>query len=91
MQYYLNIYEGIKSNVMYTAQYDDIGTKYLGMPKMSRLAELKADHKAPITEDCYIPSRLLDGTDSKILLDTEASKSFMSKTIFKCSIITFFT
>ena len=78
---------------MCTAQDDensDIGTPYLGMPKMRRQDELKIEHKELITEDWYIPSKLLDGPDGKILLDTGAS--FMSKTfLFELSIITFFT
>ena len=55
----IHIFEGFKSDVMYVAQDDensDIGTTYLGMPKMKRQDELKAEHKAPIAEDCYIPS-----------------------------------
>ena len=38
-QDYLNIFGGITSDVMYTAQYDessDAGTTYLGMPKIRR-------------------------------------------------------
>ena len=51
---------------MYTAKYDensDIGTTYLGITKMKRQDELQVENKAPTTEDCYIPSTLLDGTD----------------------------
>ena len=36
---YLDIFEGVKPDVMYTAQYhenSDIGTIYLGKPKMRR-------------------------------------------------------
>ena len=42
-QDYLDIFEGIKSDVMHTVQYDEnsnIGTTYLGMPKMRRQDEL---------------------------------------------------
>ena len=70
---------------MYTAQYDDnsdVETTYLGMSKMRRWDELKVEHKAPFAEDCYIPGKLLDGTDCKILLDTRACKSFMSKMFY---------
>ena len=80
-QGYLDIFEGIESDVMYTAQCDkncDIGTTYLGMPKMTNQDDLKAEHKTPITEDCYMPSKMLGGTDCKILLDMTESKSFMS-------------
>ena len=79
---------------MYTAKYDedsDIGTTYLGLSKMRRQDELKAEHEVSITEDCYIHGKLLDGTDCKILLDMGASKPFMSKTFYLNSIITFFT
>ena len=47
---------------------------------MIRQDELKVEQKITITEDYYIPGKLLDGTDCKILLDTGAGKSFMSKT-----------
>ena len=87
-QDYLDIFEDIKSYIMYTAQYDetsDIGTIYLRMPKMTRQKKLKADNKAPITEDCYIPRKLLDiprklldSTDYKSLLNREARKLLMS-------------
>ena len=50
---------------------------------MRRQDELKAEHKAPITADLYIPRKLLSGTDSKVLLNTGAGKSFISKTFFQ--------
>ena len=49
---------------------------------MRRQEKLKVEHKAPVPEDCYIPSKLLDGIDCLILLDTEASKSFKSKCFY---------
>ena len=58
----------------------DIVTTYLGMPKMRRQDELKAECKAHMTEDCYIPGKLLGGTDCKILLNTGESNSFLCKT-----------
>ena len=54
---YVNICEGVKSDVAYTVQYDensDTGTIYLGMSKMKRQDELKAEHKTSITNDCYV-------------------------------------
>ena len=70
-------------DVMYTVQYDessDTGTAFIWMLKMKRQDELKAEYKTPIMENCYIKGKLLDGTDCKVLFDTGASKSFMSKT-----------
>ena len=81
----LDIFEGVKSDVMYIAQYDensDIGARYLGMPKMRKWDELKAEHKAPIREDCYIPGKLLACTDCRILLHTEASQLLISRTFY---------
>ena len=74
---YLDVFERVKSDVMYTAQNDensDTWRTYLGMSKMRRQGKLKAEHKAHITKDSYIPRKLLDGTDCNILLDMEASK-----------------
>ena len=93
-QEYLHIFEGVNSGIVYTTQYDDnnnIGTTYLDMSRMRRQDEWKAEHKPPITEDCYIQGKLLESTDCMVLLDMETSKSFMSKTfLFKLTIITFF-
>ena len=49
-QDYLYIFEGVKSNVMYTAQHDEnsnAGTTNLGMPNMRRQVELKQNIKHP--------------------------------------------
>ena len=54
-QDYLDIFEGVKSEITYTVQYDensDTGTAYIRMPKMRRQDELKGEHKTPIKEDC---------------------------------------
>ena len=84
-QDYIDIFEGVKSDVMYTAKYDknsDTGTTYIGTSEMRRQVALKTQHKASIMEDYYIHGKLLDGTDCKILLEMEASKSFMYKTFY---------
>ena len=47
---------------------------------MNRQDDLEAKYKTPISEDCYINGKLLDGTNGKILHDIAASKSFMSTT-----------
>ena len=49
---------------------------------MRRQNALKAEQKVPITEDCCISCKLLDRADHKILLDTGASKLFMSETFY---------
>ena len=43
---------------------------------------LKAEESFPISEHGYTLGRLLDGTECQLLLDTVASKSFMSKSFY---------
>ena len=86
------MFEGDKLDVMYSAQYDengDAGTTYLGMSMMRRQDELKAEHKASITEDCHIPGKWLDGTDCRILHDME-KVHHLCLNIFIETVITFF-
>ena len=77
---------------MYSAQYYDLVRQgnILGMPKIRRQEELKAEQKVAITKFCYILGKLLDGNNCKILLDTGGNRSCVSKTFFKLFIITFF-
>ena len=44
--------------------------------------KLKAEESFPISEHGYTLGRLLDGTECQLLLDTGASKSFMSKSFY---------
>ena len=46
---------------------------------MTRLSKIKVEEKFPISEQGYMVGKLLDGTECQILVDTGASKSFMSK------------
>ena len=46
---------------------------------MTREDKLTIEEKFTITEQGYTVGKLLDGTGCQILLDTGASKSFMSK------------
>ena len=42
---------------LYTTKYDedcDIDTTYMGRTNMKRQDDLKAEHKVPITQDCYV-------------------------------------
>ena len=49
---------------------------------MIRQDGLKAEHKIPITNDCYIQCKLLGGTDCKVLLETGEVSHFLSKTFY---------
>ena len=44
--------------------------------------KLQVEESFPISENGYTLGRLLDGTKCQLLLDTGASKSFMSKSFY---------
>ena len=52
---------------------------YLGKTNMIRDHKMVVEERFPISEQGYTTGKLLDGTECQILLDTGASKSFMSK------------
>ena len=76
------MYEGIQSEIVNTTRFDensDLSTTYLGKSERSKYDKIKAEESFPISEQGYVLGKLLDGTECQILLDTGASKSFMSK------------
>ena len=83
---YLDIYKGIESDVVSSSRFDensDISTTYLGkIQNKEGQDKLKAEESFPISENRYMLGRLLDGTKCQLLLDTGASKSFMSKSFY---------
>ena len=83
---YLDIYDGIQSDIVSSSRFDensDISTIYLGkVGNMEGQGKLKAEESLPISENGYTLGRLLDGTKCQLLLDTGASKSFMSKSFY---------
>ena len=82
---YMDIYEGIHSEVVSSNRFDensDISTTYLERGNKEMKNTLKAEESLPISEHGYTLGRLLDGTECQLLLDTGASKSFMSKSFY---------
>ena len=82
---YLDVYEGVYAEVISTDRCDedtDLSTTYLGQVNMSRDTEVKAEESFPITARGYTRGELLDVTDCEILIDTGASKSYMSKSYY---------
>ena len=83
---YLDVYEGIQSDTVSSSRFDansDISTTYLGrIESIEGQDKLKAEESFPISENGYTLGRLLDGTKCQLLLDTGASKSFMSKSFY---------
>ena len=84
---YLDKYEEIKSEILSTARFDensDLSTTYLGRVNITRENKVTTEGKFQISEKGYTKGKLLDGTECQILLDTRASKSFVSKSHYLC-------
>ena len=82
---YLDVYEGIQSEIVNTAQFDensDLRMTYLGRSDKTRNDKLKVEESFPISEHGYTSGKLLDEAECHLLLDTGASKSFMSKSFY---------
>ena len=56
----------------------DLSTTYLGKSDRSKYDNIKAEKSFSISEQGCMLGKSLDGTECQILLDTGASKSFMS-------------
>ena len=76
------MYEGICSEILSTTRFDaksHLSTTYLGRVDGSKNNTIKAEESFPISEQGYTVGKLLDGTEYQLLLDSGASKSFISK------------
>ena len=85
MEEYLDVYRGIQSEIFNTTRFDensDLSTTYLGKSDRSKNNKIKVEESFPISEQRYTLGKLLDRTECQILLDTRASKSFMSKSYY---------
>ena len=82
---YLNRYEGVTSEIINTTRFNeniDLSTAYLGQIRMTQGNSLKIEERFLITEQGYTVGKLLDGMECQILLDTGASKLFISKSYY---------
>ena len=74
------MFKGFQSEVINTTRFDEnLSTTYLGRIDITRTCNIKAEEKSPISEQGYGIGKLLNGTECQILLDTGASKSFISE------------
>ena len=63
----------------------DLSMTYLGWSNIVRDHKMVVEERFPISEHGYTMGKLLDDAECQILLDTGASKSFMSKSHYlKC-------
>ena len=88
---YLDVYEDIYAEMLYASKFDEnsnLSTTYLGQTKMTRNSKIKAEERFPITGQGFASGKLLDGMECQILLDTGATKSYMSKLSYlRCKIL----
>ena len=82
---YMDVYDEIYAEVITTSRFDenvDLSTTYLGRINMKREEVMKAEESFPISEQGYVMGKLLKGEECQILLDTGASKLYMSKSYY---------
>ena len=82
---YLDVYEGVYTEMVNANKFNensDLITTYLGQTKMTRDTKIRAEERFPITSQGFASGKLLDGTECQILLDTGATKSYMSKSYY---------
>ena len=82
---YLDKYGGVKSEIVDTTRFDKnshLSMTYLGKINMTCDKNLLVEERFPISKLGYTVGKLLDGTECQILLDTGASKSFLSKSYY---------
>ena len=82
---YFDKYDGIYAEILQATKFDestDLSTTYLGKTDMTRDQIIKVEEKFPISGQGYMHGKLLDNTECRILIDTGASKSYMSKSYY---------
>ena len=85
---YMDVYDNVYAEVVTTSRFDenlDLSTTYLGRIDMKREEVLKAEQSFPISEQGFVKGKLINGEECQIcqiLLDTGASKSYMSKSYY---------
>ena len=81
----MDVYGDVFVEVVATNRFDenvDLSTTYLGNVDMKREDIMKAEENFPISEQGFVMGRVLNGEECQLLLDTDASKSYMSKSYY---------
>ena len=60
----------------------DLSMTYLGQTKMTRDTKIKDEERFPVAGQGFAAGKLLDGMECQIILDTGATKSYMSKSYY---------
>ena len=73
---YLDVYDGIQSEILSTTRFDDnsdLSTIYIGRVDTTRTSKIMVEETFPISEQGYTGGKLLHGSECHILLDKGAS------------------
>ena len=88
---YMDVYEDVFAEVVTTNRFDEnvnLSTTYLGKIDMKREDIRKVEESFPISEQGFVIRKVLNGEECQILLDTGASKSYMSKSYYlRCKML----
>ena len=79
---YMDVYDEVFAEIVTTNRFDknvDLSTTCLGKIDMKREDIMKPEESFPISKQGFVMGRILNGEECQILLDTGASKSYMSK------------
>ena len=82
---YMDVYEDVFAEVVTTNRFDenvDFSNTYLGKIGMKKENTMKAEEGFLILEQGFVIGKVLHGKECQILLDTGASKSYMSKSYY---------
>ena len=82
---YFDRYEGVQSEISQVTRFDestDLSTTYLGRINQTKKSVIRAEVCFPISGQGYTVGKLSDKTDCSILIDTGASQSCMSKSLY---------
>ena len=82
---YMDVYDDIYAEVVTTSRFDenfDLSMTYLGRIDMKREEVMKAEESFPTSEQGFVMGKLKNGEEFQILLDTGASKLYMSKSYY---------
>ena len=82
---YLDTYDGIMSELNVNMEYDDavdVTTTYLGHESIKITDTFRPEQAFPIYSNCHTWGQFVGGAMLDILLDTGASKSYMSKEFY---------
>ena len=82
---YFDKSDGVQSDISQETKFNestDLSTTYLGKVDQTRKSVIRAEESFPISGQGYMLGKLSDKTECSILIDTGASKPYMSKSFY---------